>query len=194
MCDLGRFKDLSAGIQSLVVAVSIPIGGYWALTKYAETLEPQTALLNYQLKGRQLREIEVLNLSIQVSQAKLQDEPTKHLCASIEIANVGNREESIYWKDSKVMLERISVTKNGDLRLEPFNVQRVESGTAPSVGMRILPGGTDRLLLVAGADQPGLYRWHVRIKASQASQDEAKRQGIRGAHVTWDAMTYQVVE
>ncbi len=193
---MGRFedfKDIVAVIQGIVVAVSIPLGGLWALNKFEATHEAETARAALLKAQRDLRERQVLNLKLIPFQSTILGTKSRYVCARLELTNVGNKTEVLYWRDSKFSATHIFVGADGTLGMRTVSGKRVAGVAAADEGVSLLPGEVVHALFLAEADRPGLYYLELDLKPSQSARADSIRDGVEKPAL-WHTNAHIVVE
>ena len=180
-----RFRDLTAGAQSLALTLAVVAGGVWALF----TLDAQRARGEYERLLRDLRDQRVVTFEFQSSVYPSRFVGQQLVVLTVTIANKGRTTEIINWPPVPLTLALVRETPSGP-NTEELPAQRLDSPTAPEGGLRLMPGISLHRVFVATISTHGLYHVNISLPASAAEEAQANQEGV--LNVTWgdDAYIY----
>jgi hypothetical protein len=120
-----NFKDFTAGVQSISVAVAAVFGGLWALFQFRAlrsdeqaNLAAAQARINLEKARVEQSQGAVVLLEMTTETFDLQGRYFLHICAHVK--NVGNRSEVIDWTKASIYARRFA--KVDDVTISPDNV------------------------------------------------------------------------
>ena len=173
MMGLEDFKNLAAGIQSLLVGLAVLIGGGWALFRFFSLREVKKATAELEKMKRDLQQRGHLQIEMKASQIFSSDYIEKYINVSLLISNVGNRSEVIRWLDSKFSASPVSRGVNGEVKLgEPIWAQ-VYSQHFKLEASTIDPGTSESYALLIPVGSDGVYLLEASLAGSPAEMDAA---------------------
>ncbi len=112
-----KFKNIASGIQSLVLAVAVAIGGYWTLFIFNKTLVSQTADAKLIQISQQIQveKLNALNFKITARQQTNPENKNSLLFIQLEIQNNGSNSTRITWEKDAVSIAKVhSTNTNGE--------------------------------------------------------------------------------
>lgn len=198
MMEIEQFKDLAAGLESLIIAAGVVIGGLWARFQFRALKSMELANANLAQEIKRLREAGTLTITINVSQLPVADSPLYFILAEIVLANTGNRSESIDWSQSTVVATRILTDSQGVLAWGPQYVHTVDTNGLDMSSSVIRPGQAKTVPFILPVQQPGLYSIRLQAKGSpqeeQLSKQEDSSQPSSATAYFWHSTKIFVVE
>ena len=78
-----KFKNILTGVQSLIIAIGIIVGGLWTARTFEVRKEAEIARVNYERAEKELREKRVVNITINPSQAKIPNQKSRCICSLV---------------------------------------------------------------------------------------------------------------
>lgn len=197
---LEDFKNLAAGIQSLLVGLGFLIGGAWALFRFFSLKEVKKAKVELEKAKRDLQERGHLRLEMQATQMLSNDYAEKYINVSLKISNVGNRTEVIRWLDSKFSAAPVRRGTNGEVQFEEQIWAQVHSLHMEMQWSTIDPGISETLAFLIPVESYGVYYLQASLAGSSSETNEAIEKaisaGLGGPQVAYWAsgMYFNVVE
>lgn len=188
-----KFKNVLAGVQSLIIAIGIIVGGLWTAKTFEIKKEAEIAKANFEKAERELREKRVVNISINPSQIKIPDQKIQCIYSLVEITNVGNHPETLDWHGPCFRARRIHFDDKGATKVGPPTGDILTAASGESVGCRVSPGEVIRVPCLARVDQPGLYYLKFTVNASLDEQKQASNEGLRSL-VEWTGTAFFLVQ
>lgn len=195
--EVGRFKDLMAGFQSLFVCLAVVIGGLWTIYLFDVREEAQkakvdheTAKAAYEKLARELHEKRVINIKIKSSQITGPDKGL-YILAEVEISNIGTHTEKLYWNGPPFVARRLRFDQDSNPACDAPEGLMLPSFVSDVELYRVLPGEVLRIPCMARVKEPGFYYVSFSIRASPPEQLLARQEGID--KVRWESSTCVVV-
>lgn len=191
--DHERFKNITAGIQALVLAIAIPIGGVWTMLSFQ--LLNQMKLAEAQLRAQlnELRERRVVNIDIKASQTTMPHDTMRYVSAMVEITNVGNYSEILQWHGPPFRVRQVLFGNHETPKFGPPTGTMMPIACGEDSGTEVLPGEIVRLPCIAKVTEPGFYYITFTVSASEAIQREIPKE-VSSKPVEWSSATYIIVE
>lgn len=192
---LSEFKDFSAGLQSITIALITVFGGAWALFQFFSLRALDVARLNLDKAKRELVERSVLIIGLKTEAFEL--DASFFLHVRVDMQNVGNGVDVVDWTKASMFARRFE--KVGDIQFKASD-QLLPAWRASSfqiTEMRFVPGfSTSESFLVAIPDA-GVYYIEFAIETSpavraQTFHDIGVELNVRDA-VVWRADTFVCV-
>ena len=192
--NLGDFKDLAGGIQSLAVALGVFIGGGWALYRFWKLQSIAKARADLEKVKRELMSRGILQTEIQVSELAPESENCSFIHLVLTITNVGSGTEVINWRDATIQAARILCDVRGSTRTEePISAQYLRIGSQ-MVFTTTHPGQTCQHSFLIPVKQNGVYIVDAMIPGSPQESGMAKtdalRAGMEAKRVYWGETVY----
>lgn len=205
--DHEKFKNVLTGIQSLIIAVGIIVGGIWTARTFEIKKEAETAKKRYELAEidlrkaemelkkaeKELREKRIINITFNPSQLKTPEEKIRYIYALVEITNVGNHPETLDWQGPCFRARRIHFDDKGGMRIGPSSGDILTAAAGESAGCSVAPGEMIRLPCIARVEQPGLYHLKFTVNASQDEQKQASEEGLK-SRAEWSGSAFILVQ
>ncbi len=184
-----KFKNILTGVQSLIIAIGIIVGGLWTARTFEVRKEAEIARVNYERAEKELREKRVVNITINPSQAKIPNQKSRCICSLVEITNVGNHPETLDWNGPCFRARKIHFDDRGDTKVGPPTGDMLTVSSGESVACRVAPGEVIRVPCLAKVDEPGLYYLRFTVNASVDEQKQASDEGLR-SFVQWSGSAF----
>jgi hypothetical protein len=172
-----KFSKIAGGIQSLVVAVSIVVGGVWALTRFAVLVEQRIAVAQAEkteadakIAKNNARESIVLNVDLSAHQLKApKNKGERWVMIELGIRNTGNKDLKIdlAQASSKFYISRVTgVAASGDQSYGERLSLMFDYPDKNLTWFILRPGAeTDKMRTVQKLRESGLYIARFSVKA-----------------------------
>jgi len=198
--DHERFNNISSGIQNLVLAVAIVIGGLWTAftfstlsTKYRSQAEiTELDLRNARTRDEIAQNGAVIDIKLEAKQETFSDD--KKYCISVltKITNTGVRNTLVDLSKGSPLTAYL-VYFNDDGTSNRRAVVSQEDYTSSSTTLR--SGNTIELPLFVKVESKGLYILEFRIPLDQnARLIDSTMRGTKFEHLHWIGSTYVEVK
>lgn len=188
-----KFRNILTGVQSLIIAIGIIVGGLWTAKTFDLKKEAEIAKVNYEKAERELREKRVVNISINPSQMTIPNQKFRCICSLVEITNVGNHPETLDWNGPCFRARKIDFDDRGSTKVGPATGDMLTVSSGESVACRVAPGEMIRVPCLAKVDESGLYYLRFTVNASAAEQQQASEEG-QGGLVEWSGSAFFLVQ
>jgi len=113
--DYEKFTKIASGIQALVVATAVIIGGVWTLYTFGSLQQVEKAKTELEKMHRSLLERGILAITVQPSQIKRSETSKRYILVNVVIQNSGNRTEVIDWSKSGLRVTKVDAGRGGGL-------------------------------------------------------------------------------
>ena len=191
--DHEKFRNLSGGVQSLVLTIAIIVGGLWTLFTYDALRQAERARAEYEKLQKDLKERRAIVINMEPTQVSIPGDPARYIAARLRFENMGNQTEVIYWPPNPFNVSRIWIDDHGSFQLKQLRGVRVEAPVGSEAGLRLMPRVAVNRMFLARVDRPGLYYLELDVEASSEEQAEARKEGVL-ARVTWKEVAHIVVK
>ncbi len=193
-----RFNRIATGVQALVVAAAVVVGGGWTLYRFEMLEEIERGRAELEQIRRDLRERGILNLTMRVSTLAEDGAATRFARVEVSAENVGDRTELIEWAKSGVTVSRVRVGSDGALvYAQPVTVG-YGTPLAEGPSSTILPGQTRVFEFLVPLSAPGTHYVLFFGAASPAEAEESLREhGLEAQDeftIYWQASTFARIE
>lgn len=112
--DPAVFKDVASGIQSLFIVVAIIVGGGWTLITLRAFQQVRKAEADLREVELNITQQAVLNLTLDVFQTSIRDDPSYYLSVELKCHNAGNRIGSLAFPDAEPLtVAPITIDEDG---------------------------------------------------------------------------------
>jgi len=194
---LEEFKNLAAGIQSLIVAVAFVIGGIWAFYRFIVLKSIEKAKIELVKLKKELNSRAVLNIELFPSSVGFINEQYGYIILYMKIKNCGNSEEVINWKKSKIRAAEIKYNSKGDPKLgQPLLGYNYRLDGDPIYAV-ISPREQSEFSFIIPIEKVGLYLLDVKLMGSpreiETTYNAAKSVGLEAEEIFWTAIVYYEV-
>jgi hypothetical protein len=164
--DHERFANIAGGVQNVVVAVGVIVGGVWAILSFGLLGQLQRSRLELESLNRQLNEQAAIELDLEIVPLVVPKDAKRYLRVFVTAENKGNRRARLQL-DKKPPLFVMSAAVQEDRTvsfgpaLDFFPPPRRRDANAAFMGSKVVRAGTkeDLEFLVTVPNQ-GLY-WVV---------------------------------
>jgi len=192
--DLGDFKNLAGGIQSIAVALGVFIGGGWALYRFWKLQSIAKARVDLEKVKRDLMSRGILQTEIQVNELTPENENCSFIHIIFTITNVGSGIEVINWSDANIQAARIISDVNESTRTEePIGVNYLRI-SGEMVFTTVHPGQKCQHSFLIPVKQNGVYQVDIEISGSPQetimAKTDAQRAGMAAERLTWGDAVY----
>jgi hypothetical protein len=154
---LEDFKNLAAGIQSLLVGVAVLIAGAWTLFRFFSLKEVNKAKAELEKAKRELQQRGQLRVEMRATQIFSSDRAEKYINVSLIVTNLGNRTEVIRWRDSRFSAALVSKGADGALHFGDEIHAHVHSLHVALEASTIDPGVSDTYAFLISVESEGVY-------------------------------------
>jgi len=196
--DYEKFTKIASGIQALVVATAVIIGGVWTLYTFGSLQQVEKAKTELEKMHRSLLERGILAITVQPSQIKRSETSKRYILVNVVIQNSGNRTEVIDWSKSGLRVTKVDAGRGGGLAYEQALKVEYSVPGQEVLSSSILPGQTRALPFLVPLQHPGLY--HVAFEATVSAIETAIHMrehsdtGVTPERAVWQAATFFSVE
>lgn len=218
--DYQDFERLAAGVESLVVATAVVVGGAWTAWTFRTLKSAQLAKLDYEMKALK-RPIIDIDISVDPALVRVGRRPSRRQASEserlasdspeepepprqilrvlVKVKNSGN-ETAIFDTSEDTLFVREVRTDllffSEDFTIIRYRLRMHENNPAK---VMVLPGNTQQLQYVIEAPNPGLYRIHFEVPAElgEAASAHTADAIVGGKHAqgrpVWGVTVYHVV-
>ena len=166
------FKNIAAGIQSTILAVSIPVAGYWTYTTFDATAQAKTERIKYKKLQEELKEKR--SLAIEMDSEVVTDDGEQIIFTTINIENDGNREESFSVSEDQISVFQWSKFGTDTPAISRSHSMIVEHPGGEHVEYALNAGEKAELIVVSQVNDSGLYtlEFQIPIKSGDLAGDD----------------------
>jgi hypothetical protein len=173
-------KHISEVIKNVVVAMSIAIGGIWAIYTFDARLEAQNARAKLELLNKQLKQRPLLHSKIHVSFLKGETTNQWILKIRVIVENVGNSDTEIEVLEESVRVARVEMKEGvvsgfkNPIYLEQRSIPNKEELEKPyrrTATLSMLSGQSQELIYLASVSVPGLYQIEFRAGVGKSARE-----------------------
>lgn len=207
MANSESFKNVTEGIRNLLVALSIVIGGGWAVFEFNAMLKIETARADLALKEATVAvkwsEMGApLNFSIS-SRVLPSARKRRLLSVEVSISNPGKRGATLNIEDQPLRASEVIERADGKLAMGPVHsVTKIKlrgrreqsqspGETAPVSHIVVLPGQVKVLPFLISLSGPGTYLVEFRAHLDENAQQEWIKAGMPAERTkNWAASKY----
>jgi hypothetical protein len=203
--DHERFKNIFTGVQSLVFAVAIVIGGFWTLVTFNMLGQRDKARVELaELQDRAKREAEMvgsqaaIEIDIDATQiSSADDQDRQFMLVSVVIKNTGTRNNYLEF-DSRGPLAVTPVSFDADDYPVFGETERMQvvggEVTERIAGIMVRAGSrSSRMPFLIPVKAPGIYYLAFSLDVKGVEADVVAKTAEVG-RLTWSASTYFVVK
>jgi len=195
--DHERFKNISAGFQSIAIGVAVLVGGIWAAYVFRAELRLEHARLtaeSMELKNREdTRKAEVVRFDTepQIEQVASDMGSMRYLSVLVTISNPCSKEIWLNLEGEPVTATKVTLAKSGEKLYGPTfaaSAERIgpDGHRVKLSTLYVNPGDKESLPFLLVVDQPGLYL----IGYSSHSGIGKVSDLVGGATKSWGAAKY----
>ena len=176
--DPERFSKIASGIQSIVVAGALLVGGGWTLYTFNSQLQVENARGQLQKLSQELSREPKLEINVSVSQVAVGAKKRRHLFGDIAVSNVGNTTTALVLDDRPIELFKVGFDSSGETNWQLIHKINSRTGPAATLGVLISHAGAKNVITFATfVDQPGLYVIRFEVERSKEEQERARTAG-----------------
>lgn len=128
--------------------------------------EIEKARIEYEKTSRELSERQPVDVKVTAKQISIPKANRRHVSASIEIANIGNRVHTFCWKDCQLNVSHVLMSRSGELQKQPMSALQL-APAEKNFSVRVMPGEIERVFYLIRLDKPGLYLLTVKLVPNQ---------------------------
>lgn len=155
--DIESFKNMASAIQSLVIAISILVGGGWALYRFLSLQAIEKARVELEKIKRELQQRGTLDIDMEVIPIGSFSGLGKYISVTLNLTNIGNRPEFVKWKDSVVCATIINRDEKGIPQMSSTIEGYYLSPLIQLEGSRIDPGSIGKYPFIIPIPEAGIY-------------------------------------
>jgi hypothetical protein len=194
-----RFKNIASGIQSLILAFAVVVGGGWTLYRFRSLDEVGKARAEVEQLQRGLRERGILK--IEMASEPLSKTATGELLLSVNVTveNTGNRTEVLRWDRSGLRATQVLI-EDGRSRFGARVIGRYAVAGADTPTSSILPGQSRVFPILLMLPPNGVYQLVFEAAVSpqeaeiQSHEHAAAASGVQPEELVWRASKYYVAK
>jgi len=174
-----RFSNLASGINSLVLAIAVLVGGIWTIYIFDAELKVENAEARLQAIQR---EIDVAaNLTISMSGSAIADSKNNgksFIALEVRVENSGNRSTTLHFDNWPVRAAKISSREGlhfeiGTPVLVPLLMINSEGEQWRPGGKEVSSGSVEFLNFIIPIQEPGIYLLTFEAFGSEIDRAEA---------------------
>lgn len=157
--DHEAFKNILAGIQSLVLSLAALGAGTWALFRFSALGEARKAQAELKELQKKLQEHETLHLSMHVSQEYLEQDRYHYVTINVIACNKGNRLMYIQFPNSRPLsVSRVSFNGNNEVQLNSTTFANIVSPTIGNpIACSLNPSEESQFAFILRIKEKGIY-------------------------------------
>lgn len=194
-----RFKNLASGIQSIIVAIAVVIGGLWTFITFNALQTIKSAMLGISEQEKALQQQVSIELEIGVRRiASLPNDNNYLLCAIVSIRNAGNKSTTVNLDPRGPLRVRQVIMNGGDIPavITPEYHKLLSPGGGFVGGVAIRAQSSAKFPFVIPISKLGLYQisFDLNVPSSDVNADVTKstmNDKIRDVH--WGASAFYVI-
>jgi hypothetical protein len=187
-----EFKNLAAGIQSIVIALGFLTGGVWAIFRFRVFKETEKAKAELDKLKREIAERGVIDVKLNPS--VIQNDANKYIKLDMVLENTGNRNEVLDWNLAQVKLARCDWKEDGKRHFCHWQDLLCEFSFGLAGDLVIRPNQVFRFGYISKPISNGVYYIEMNVPTSQETASEhifSAKAGIREM-ILWASNTYIV--
>lgn len=177
--DPERFAKIASGVQNIVLAIAILVGGFWTFFIFNAQLQVENSRAQVAKLKRELSE--QANIEVKISARRLitGDVKARHIVGVITVKNYGNRIATLPLSDDVLKISRVSVMDDGKLVFhETTNVGLyVVPDNRKLRSIVAFPDVEYRVPFLAKVSNPGVYFVSF---LTEKTKEEKRLAGIAG--------------
>ena len=151
------YNNFASAIQSLIIAISIIIGGIWAIFRCFSLRALKKAKSEVEKLKKELQERAILNVQINFEILGSLNNRNKSICLTLNLTNEGNRKEVIDLSKSRVLASHITQTDERVPHILNTNDGFLLSSLLEMEGITVAPGSTSNISYIVPIEKPGTY-------------------------------------
>jgi hypothetical protein len=170
----GTFKDIAAGVQSIVIALGLLVGGGWTLYTFRTLGSAQKASAELLAIERDQQPGFQLDIDADVKQPDATG--PYELLIRLEIRNAGKRSVSLDFSDPSVLVGKLKFVESAGAKLDgqpqKLSVFYIsEQGLGPQEERYLRSGDVRHLAYVCYVSTPGLYLIQAQVPYAAVDPD-----------------------
>lgn len=149
----GAFKDIAAGVQSIVVAVALVVGGLWSVFVLGDAARARAEL-------EKIKHTEIaLDMSISAHVIPRTSDDGRDIVVEVNIKNAGSKYIALDLRKPSLRLRKIGFDPNSGLRGEQTFVESHYYGpnVLPYQRINLVVGSSGTLPYLVRVPGPGVY-------------------------------------
>ena len=197
--DHERFKNISSGVQSLVIACAVVIGGVWTAYVFDAQLSVENARAQLQKLQTELSRRPVLDFELSAKQISVTGEDdAPNVFVTITIRNSGNSDTRINWEPSPIFYGKIQSFNDPDYTIKSASTSKLyvinESGGLNYIeGTGVRVGEKKQYQALFRTEGPGVYLITFRVSAVP-EHIVGKEKILDLKSVYWTPSTYVIIK
>lgn len=155
-----HFKNISAGIQSIILSIAVIIGGVWGFYKFNAQLNIENARARLEKLKREIHQQSVLEISIEANQLVTQASDDLLILGKVIVCNRGDRNTTLKFdtENGPVLASLIELPHEGGIKFhQTYRAEIYGRPGEPAAGKISLAKNTDQMQFLVRVDKPGLY-------------------------------------
>lgn len=196
--DHDKFNKIASGIQALVVAIAVVIGGIWTLYTFASLNQIEKASADLEQSRRDLRERGILDIKLEPKQISNVKDRFRYITIDVTLHNTGNRTEIINWDKSGIAATQVNVNAAGQVVFGMTSKAKYVIPGQDIPSSSILPGQIRKMPFLITVKNPGIFYlvFHAAVSPLEEKihEKEHRSAGIQGLEFLWQSATYFSVE
>lgn len=191
---LADFASLSGGLQSVAVTLAAVIGGAWALYRFRNLREQDTARAELERLQRSLQERGTLKVALTTRDVVDSTTHQKYLAVRTEFVNVGSRSEVLKWETGGIWCARLQEMTDGVPVFSPWTKSILVNENGPVIAAVLAPGESYCAEFLVHIPSVGVYLVSLSVDGSPEETKEVmaarhKWGGAEGA-AAWAATSW----
>ena len=186
-----RFRNIASGIQSIVLAFAVIIGGGWTLYSFIKLNEIDRREAELKQLQLSLRERAKLDIHLTSVQLPSEEDGHRYVAVTVEIENKGNLPEVFLWENSGLAVAHVTVNDDGKEVVDQRHNTKYSRIDVEPISEAILPGHSRRFPFLIRLNKAGIYHLEFYASVSPYERQESTRDH---AFAKSEAETYQWTE
>jgi hypothetical protein len=187
--DAERFANLASGVQSLVIAIAVIVGGGWSFYTFSSQLQVQNARAQLTKLERDLEAEPRVELDLDISAIERPsvdgppiDGPSKkrqYFVATLSAKNVGTANTVLRLNEYPVELFKVSLDRAGTeswTLIRRTGVRMDHDRTLSALALQV--GAANKTSFIIAVDSPGLYL--AQVSAERTAAEAATARAVAG--------------
>jgi len=200
--DHEKFKNVAAGLQSLVIAIGLIAGGIWTAWIFHQRREAQSAQLQIQELEARTRGRSSLHIELEVRQLGPPTGSTRTLEILARVSNTGSRDTGLIFRErAPLTVSRVEVRDNNVVTfsepIEAYAYHFSADGRPSRRAAQVLfAGDTDTIAFLAKLPGRGIYLVSFLAEPTEQDlKDTWSALGVRPrSRTSWGTTRYIFVE
>jgi hypothetical protein len=154
-----KFKDITAGLQSVAIIVVAIVGGIWTFYVFHIFAQKEKAQSELEDLKRKLQLI-VIEVQLEAKQHRIANDKNRYIQVRADLANKGNLRTTLLLSDSLTLM-RAKIGK--EIELDPDSLRKFsvvssrKENNFRAYGLVMRAGETQRIPFLLKVDDPGIY-------------------------------------